>query len=899
MADTPQFSTSTQPTLQQLVDYFVEALHDPKRLKNWQTLLRDAMAEAGVIENAALTKTVDPVLEILAAVFFGMEEHVEKLVGPALARIASHLMGSDVSIADLRKAANAGEESNVGKLMATLAMGAMTPKGETLEPGAEGAQRFLSVLTQLVFSGWFEGTAFELITTAVPDMDGFESVAELPHELVNALGLGRLARRALGPLAEINISKPLEWALNKAYRPTLLGPSTVLREFTRGRWDWDDVEEELARAGYSSERINALLSEQVKRLAVDDLSFLVWNEIIVQDEALRTLKEEGYDEQTASKHLNAKKIAREDAIRDDLATAAIAAYVDRRIDDGQLEAVIADSITSSRARDLLAVVARGRRALNFKILSPAEAKSCVKAGILAVADYRQALASDGYTDEAALALELLLRHELDEKLDVEKARAEALAERAAAQAAKKAAADAKAQEIAATLALKRRGSLSELEHAAVVGLIPIARLEEVLAAQFDADTVGIYVADVEQQRAAYVAQQKKRDDAAKRVEAKGLNVGELEQAVYAGVLTVDEFRTRIASTGLAAADVDVLARTLAVKLADLRAAKANRDQAAARAAKKGLSLDTLEQLVLRGLRTIAEYDRTLESLGYDVGARAGMVELLKARIQERKDAAALRGGIGAGDVTRGLSLEQFRKAVIAGQKTLAEFQTYLVGQKYTIDAQAVLVDELASDVDAAAVAQQRRLEADAAVGRSGIAVSTAARAARLGLVTPDAYRAALEAAGYSDEQVGLELELLVAEMATSKAAQKVAAATSTPTSTHGLTLAQVAAAVKVGAATRADFVSAAAAAGLDDDASATLTAQLDDELAAIADAKGRRQQFVPALAAAGVDLADLENAVRAKGLTVAAFEAQLAAYGASPADAQLIGSLLEQELAAP
>jgi len=268
-----------------------------------------------------------------------------------------------------------------------------------------------------------------------------------------------------------------------------------------------------------------------------------------------------------------------------------------------------------------------------------------------------------------------------------------------------------------------------------------------------------------------------------------------------------------------------------------------------------------------------------------------------SRIDERAAAAALRNKTITGDTARGLSLEQFRKAVIAGTKTIDEFQTFLVQQKYTVDAQAVLVDELRGDVDAAAAAQQRRDQADAASGRAGVAVSTAARAARLGIITPDAYQAALEAAGYSDDDIAIELQLLVAEMATNKATQRVAAATATPTSAHGLTLAAIGAAVKTGAATRADYQSAAAAAGLTDDAIATLLAQLDDELAAIADAKGRRQQIITALTAAGVDLADLENAVRARTLTVAAFEQQLVTYGYSAADAQLVGSLLETELA--
>src|SRR5262252_1951730 len=200
MADDSQFATDTTPTLQQLVDYFVDSLHDAKRIKQWETAIRNAVSKGMTVSNAVERTVIDGVLEIVGKVFFNIEEHIEKVAGPPLARIAGKLIGRDLSIDELRRAANASGENVVGSIMAKIAMDAMTPRGDTIEPSADGAQRFLGVLSQLVFSGWFEATAFELITTAIPDMDSFESVAQLPRELVDALGLGRLARRALSPL---------------------------------------------------------------------------------------------------------------------------------------------------------------------------------------------------------------------------------------------------------------------------------------------------------------------------------------------------------------------------------------------------------------------------------------------------------------------------------------------------------------------------------------------------------------------------------------------------------------------------------------------------------------------------------------------------------------------------
>jgi len=845
------------------------------------------------------TELLIPIARTGGEALHAAEEPILPLFAAFVAPIVAGMFGSEVSETAFESRANSGDRSAASAELVDAFMAAIAgDAGADLEPGDEGAKRIAGAAVTAALEGWFNGWILEMLGECVPiEWLHFKDMTELSEEIIRALGVGRLVRRAISPLVDVTCATPMKWSVNQSFRPTMLGAGTIARQVARGRITVDDARAELAKDGYSDERIDALLNEAARFHSNADIAFMVRAGQWPRGFAQQLLQDAGWLPDVADTELTIAQLQDIHAFELQMANAAITAYADGRIDAGTLDTYTHGTTIGSQEGAQLRELAEARRALRLQPLTSSEARAAAKARILAVADYREALRREGRTEDAILVLELLLRKEMDEKQALEDARAEALAERAAEKAAKDAAAAAKRAEIAAAIALKRRGSLSELEHAVVIGLIPIARLEEVLNAQFDADTVAIYVGDVEQQRAAYVAQQQQRDDAAKRADAKGLNVGQLEQAVYAGVLTVDQFRARAKAYNLDDADADLLAATVAVKLADLVAARQRQAAAAAAAKAKGIDLGRFEQLVERGLRTMAAYDAQLAALGFDDAARAGMRELLQSKIDERAAAAALREQQQQQNATRSLSLEQFRKAVVAGTKTLDQFQTYLVQQKYTTDAQAVLVDELRADVDAAAAAQQRRAEADAASGRAGLSVSTAARAARLGIISPDAYRSALEAAGYGDDDIGLELDLLVAEMATTKAGQKLEAGTPTPTSAHGLTLAQIAAAVKAGAATRADYQSAAAAAGLDDDAIATLLAQLDDELAAVADAKGRRQQLVPALLQQGVDLADLETQVRAGALTVAAFEDRLTTLGYPAADAQLVGSLLEVEIA--
>jgi multidrug efflux pump subunit AcrA (membrane-fusion protein) len=156
------------------------------------------------------------------------------------------------------------------------------------------------------------------------------------------------------------------------------------------------------------------------------------------------------------------------------------------------------------------------RDLNTKRLSPGQAETCVVAGVLPIAAYREALRLDGYDEESVLALELLLETKLNANADVEKLRKQKADEAAAAKQAAADAAKKKADELDAQRALARRGSLASLQRAVVRGLIPASRYAEVLTPQYDTDTVATMLALVEQERADYLAQQKKADDAAKR-----------------------------------------------------------------------------------------------------------------------------------------------------------------------------------------------------------------------------------------------------------------------------------------------------------------------------------------------------------------------------------------------
>src|SRR5205814_9270863 len=161
------------------------------------------------------------------------------------------------------------------------------------------------------------------LTTLIPDMDAFESVAKLPEELIDALGLGRLARVALRPYAQMLVATPLEWQLNQTHRPTLLSASQAIQLWNRSALTDAQLQEELTRQGWSDERIAFLKLLDAKYLSVDDALALVRHGDITRENAVETLLNQGWQQAQAEQVVKAAEYRRQDGITDNALSALL------------------------------------------------------------------------------------------------------------------------------------------------------------------------------------------------------------------------------------------------------------------------------------------------------------------------------------------------------------------------------------------------------------------------------------------------------------------------------------------------------------------------------------------------------------------------------------------------
>lgn len=775
------------------------------------------------ISNVA-SKMFDRAMEAAARVIISATDAPESLLDP-LAR------GAIESLLKADEGGRRGAENAGGRLIAKL-----SGNTSSVEPGVDGAARYLTLFINESVEAWLRGVITEFVTEYLPEPfgigGGIETVQKLQEVIEHALGGDRMVRRVLQPFVNVSAIEPARRHVNMKWRPELLSPNEAIRQMMRGRWTRERMNEEIAQQGYSDERIDALVNAQRKYFSPSDVRTFVERQHWSHDVGLQHLRDQGYDLAGAEDVLRIEGLRIFESHEATEASAIIGAYVTHDIERGDFVALLETYVQVPTQRALYEELGELRRRLNIKHLSAPEVEKMVRAGILAYPDYRAALRREGRTEEAVTALELLLRFEIDRDKSIEKHRQELEAERAREKALRDEAAAARKTEIERQRALQRRGPLSDLERAAVRGLIPFARVEEVLRVDYDPDTVDILVALLEDDRQKYLAQLAAAEEARKRAARRNVDVGALEQAVLDNLLTFEEFGQRLIQLHFDQADAQLLTDVLRARKQDRDTAKRQHDEAAAAAKRRRIDLGRFERLVRLGARSMADYTALLADLGFDDASRAAMVDLLNIDIANDRKADQARQDAEAKLRNKGLSLEQFRRAVVLGLKTTDELNTFLVREGFTADAVATLVAEAELAVGDADAARARRAETPARSEEPALPLSTVARAARLGVIAPEAYQTRLRDAGYSDDDIAIDMELLAVEIADVQARRARRDELQAETGERGLSLAQIEQAVKKGEASIEDYTARAFSLNYGADDVALLVALLEDELSA-------------------------------------------------------------------
>lgn len=873
-----------------------------------------------------LADILGPVLGALAAaaapIGVGLAKGIanaEDIVAPELADVAATAVG-DMFGTDVPAAAFTSRSDRAGRSKAATALGAgflkaIEGQGGPIEPSDEAAKRYLGTVLNMALEGWWQGWFFEFMSSLIPyfDIGKIESFAELDDTVAQALGLGRLSRRVLGPMIDATVVTPLRWKVNKQYRPELLSPAAAIESYLRGEWDFDALNEELSRQGFDPKRILALIGNAAKRLSVEQLLFLNYRGALSEADVLTRVRALGYDERTAAELIQIERTKLRDKWLDPIVDAAVAAFVAGDIGEGELARLVEGAAPTHAETQFIITAARAKRALRVRTLSPADERRLALKGIRSVVDFRRALEREGFVPDAVTALELELRAELADRKADEQLRADQAAERDAEKAAAAAAKLAREAELAARAALP---TLQEYRRAYVRGHIERATFAGAIVRERIAIAPGdleLLMAEADEARADFLESQQRATTAtAKRVDP-ALSVGTLEGAVLAGVLTLSEFDARVHELGYDDDERRVIVSVLAAKLEDREEARTRRDGAAETATGRGISLTDFERAVRLGLRSRADYVALLAELEPNEAARALTLDLLDDAMSKDAAARAAREARDPAAAAAGLSLTQRRRAVVAGVLPRAAYEAALITARWPADDMLVELALLDLELEEAAAARAKRdaIAAELAAKQAQEAAAAGAitpsdvtalaapaltlnqveRAVRLGVLPPDALRAWLRERAYSEADIGTIVQLAVDAIPDVRAGQQLERQVAGELAARRISLHDLKRAVARGIRTLEDYAGDLRANGYGEDAIALLVQLLAEEIAIDLDGLRAKVRKVLEAAEGAPALEEIAAAAAAGELDAATLRDLLAMFGV-PRDTALVFSRL-------
>lgn len=930
------FTAEGSPTLQQLVDYFVERLYHPENMTRLQATQTDASARALVIADAVLDKAKSVVgwderrgaIENIIRIAISLTDVPESILDPLTRGAIESLLGEG------------GGARHVGDTAGSRLLQKLAGSATSVEPGLDGAARYMTLFLNESVEALLRSVMLEVVTEFGPEVfgvgGGIENLQKLQEVIEHALGGDRMVRRVLQPIIAATAITPAQWYANKKYRPELLSPNETIRQWMRGRMSIEERDEELARQGWSPSRIDAFVNGARKFLSDSDVEFLVKSDTWGEDVAAQYWADQGVPDNERALRLVLVKAQAERTANLQLAELAVASYAAGELGDVELDRYLKQPFLSLADVNQLRTRAAVRRRFNIRRITSTRVRQMVLDGIAAVPDYRRALEREGYPpedvvlEELALRLDLKQKHDLQQKdptiaqleaavlagvlsLDdfirapslqalTEQGRAVTVAvlqariEKQAADAQEKANREAERAAREAEIEAKRARafpSLQEYRRGYVRGFIGREVYAAALAREkILGDDAGFLLTTADDEREQFLADEEVRQQKLAEGEHRNLSIAELEQAVLAGELEVSAFDSYLAKVHYADDDRRLLVRLVRDKLEDQAAAKAKRDAAEKLAAAKQVSLADWERAVRLEVRTIAQYAGFLERLGLDAPSRSLILDVLGAQLTADREARAKREAREAEAQQQGIALAQRRRVVIAGVRPKQYYADALVAAKWPADDQLADLDLLDVEIAAAAEARRRRGEIIEKTPASLVSIAQLEHALVLGLLTPAEFRAALLDRGASDADADLLVTLALAKVADARAAATLHDQVQRELEAKGVSLAELEAAVRRGIVTLDDFALDLSNRGLAGE-QVLLLRQLLEERVGV-DVDELRAKIVAALTKAGADftLDELDAALAASEIDAPTFQAALEGNGA-PRDAALVYTRLQ------
>lgn len=258
-----------------------------------------------------------------------------------------------------------------------------------------------------------------------------EHFRELGEEVAQNLGLGRLQRRAMGPLIDNTISTPYDRHLKAKYRPELLQPADYVRAYYAGRLTRAQLSERIGQKGITEADIDELIKQVASDFGQADIARLIRFGELTRERAIQILRDQGWPEEVAKIRLRAVELSRVDGKEAEYVNVAEQQYVDGFIDDLAFNKVLDKTHLSDEEKQWERNIVGQRKDAARKRVSLSDMRRMYLAAIITLSEFSEYLVELGYSDADQHRLLFDLLSTAAEDGAKEKAKAAAAAAKAA------------------------------------------------------------------------------------------------------------------------------------------------------------------------------------------------------------------------------------------------------------------------------------------------------------------------------------------------------------------------------------------------------------------------------------------------------------------------------------
>jgi hypothetical protein len=259
----------------------------------WSGILAElGSIAAALVELLALLLT--PAAQVILTGLDAMRKGIDPSVSVLAVSVLNEFLGTDFTAQQLPLGLGSGDHlaraQQTGRLLLAQLTTEFAPaSGSPVGPSTAPAATFTGLAVNFGIASAIMG----IIGGMVP-WGHVDELRELGEEVATNIGLGRLVRRALTPLVQILVAKPMEWWVNTTYTPTQFSLGELVNPYTLTQLPQAELFRSMNLLGFSAEKIQLFIQMHQKKLTPRDVYELTLNGGWTGQQGLDYVKTLGY-----------------------------------------------------------------------------------------------------------------------------------------------------------------------------------------------------------------------------------------------------------------------------------------------------------------------------------------------------------------------------------------------------------------------------------------------------------------------------------------------------------------------------------------------------------------------------------------------------------------------------